>query len=96
MAWQTLRLWLMAAGRQKKIICCMEGENVVTYGRLPSPAHCIDVTHPSILCLRGKIYFYFLNLRIFSAETIKEVEIINMFSKQTAMFFHIGNQIKGM
>jgi len=25
--------------RTKKIICGMEGENVVAYGRLPSPAH---------------------------------------------------------
>ena len=28
----------MAAGRQKKIIYGMEGEYVVAYGRLPSPA----------------------------------------------------------
>ena len=27
----------MAAGRQKNIICGMEEENDVTYGRLPSP-----------------------------------------------------------
>jgi len=25
--------------KTKKIICGMEGENVVAYGRLPSPAH---------------------------------------------------------
>ena len=27
----------MAAGRQRKPICGMEGENVAAYGRLPSP-----------------------------------------------------------
>ena len=36
----TVELWLMAAGRQKKI-CGMEGENAVAYGRLLSPAHLI-------------------------------------------------------
>jgi len=29
----------MAAGRQKRVIYGMEGENIVAYGRLPSPAN---------------------------------------------------------
>ena len=37
MAWKTVRLWLMAAERQKKIIFGMEWQNVVDNGRLPSP-----------------------------------------------------------
>ena len=31
----------MVAGRQKKVICGMEGEKVMAYGRLPSPAHMV-------------------------------------------------------
>ena len=35
---KTKRLWLMAAIRQKKILCGIEGENVVANGGLHSPA----------------------------------------------------------
>ena len=37
-AWKTERLCLMAEEDKKKLICGMEGENVVAYGRLPSPS----------------------------------------------------------
>ena len=37
-AWKIERLWLMAAGRQKTLMCGMERKNVVAHGRLSSPA----------------------------------------------------------
>ena len=33
----------MAAGREKKLICGPEGEIVVAHGRLPSPAHRVQL-----------------------------------------------------
>ena len=41
---QTVRLWLMDAGRQKR--CGMEGENVKAYGRLPPSAHQAELYSP--------------------------------------------------
>ena len=52
-AWNTVWLWLMAAGKQKKLIYGMEGKNAVAYGRMPSPSHFTNFCTEFRIFLKG-------------------------------------------
>ena len=63
-AWKTVRLWLMSAGRQKANIW-HGSENVVAYGRLPSPARPTVVYFFIFLLLLSNKHSKYYDLKLY-------------------------------